>query len=51
MFSRVSAGAHYMSDVTIGFFFGAVPILIMGLIMFKIPAVTKFLQGVTINGK
>ena len=51
MFSRVSAGAHYLSDVTIGFFFGAVPILIMGLLMFKVPAVTKFCQGMNINGK
>ncbi|MCF0227766.1 MAG: phosphatase PAP2 family protein [Malacoplasma sp.] len=50
MFSRVGAGAHYLSDTTIGFFFGAVPMLITGLIIFKIPKVNSYLQQMNING-
>mgnify|MGYP004443746197 CR=1 FL=1 len=51
MFSRVSAGAHWLSDTTIGFFFGSVPSLILGLIIFKLPKVSDYFQNMNINGK
>ena len=51
MFSRVGAGAHYMSDTTIGFFFGTMGSFIMGMIIFKVPKVSNYLQNMNINGK
>ena len=51
MFSRVGAGAHYLSDTTIGFFFGIVPIFALGMVMFKIPQVSDFFQGLNVNGQ
>ena len=51
MFSRVGAGAHFLSDTTIGFFFGVIPSFVLGMIMFKIPKVSDYLQNMNINGQ
>ena len=51
MFSRVSAGAHWLSDTTIGLFFGTLPSLTIGLIIFMIPKVSDYFQNMNINGK
>ena len=51
MWSRVGAGAHWLSDTTIGFFCGTVPALLLGLLIFRVPQVSNFFQGMNINGQ
>ena len=50
MFSRVSAGAHYLSDTVFGLLITLVPIVILGTIFCKIDKVRKWFDTSDING-